>query len=90
MLGRFLRRPGGATFRRERLETPDGDFIDVDWGPDPSPHAPIVLILHGLEGSSRRSYVRNVARELLDAQSEARFDPISPTRAGGARSRGEL
>lgn len=50
---------------RERLETPDGDFLDVDWGPDPGPDAPLALILHGLEGSSRRRYVRSVARELV-------------------------
>lgn len=51
---------------RERLETPDGDFLDVDWGSDPGPGAPVVLILHGLEGSSRRHYVWSMARELLD------------------------
>jgi len=40
---------------RERLPTPDGDFLDLDWfGPDA---APIVLLLHGLTGSSRSHYV---------------------------------
>ena len=48
------------------METPDGDFLDVDWGPDPRPGAPVALVLHGLEGSSRRRYVRSVARALLD------------------------
>lgn len=65
LLARALRSAKGAAFVRERLETPDGDFLDVDWGPDPAPDAPVVLVLHGLEGSSRRSYVRNVCRELL-------------------------
>ena len=32
---------------RERLELPDGDFIDLDWTPDN--RGPIVVILHGLE-----------------------------------------
>ncbi len=50
--------------RRERIPTPDGDFLDVDWGPDPAPTSPVVLVIHGLEGSSRRSYVLNVCREL--------------------------
>jgi len=50
---------------RERWELPDGDFLDVDLGPDPAPDAPVVLVLHGLEGSSRRRYVLNVCRELL-------------------------
>lgn len=66
LAARVLRSPAGPPFERERFTTEDGDFIDVDWAPDPGPEAPIVLILHGLEGSSRRRYVRNVARELLD------------------------
>ena len=65
VIARVLRPEAGPPFERERFDTPDGDFLDVDWGPDPAPEAPIVLILHGLEGSSRRRYVRNVAGELL-------------------------
>lgn len=65
LMARVLRPDGGPAADRERFMTPDGDFLDVDWGPDPGPHAPIVLILHGLEGSSRRRYVRSVARALL-------------------------
>jgi uncharacterized protein len=49
---------------RERLTTPDGDFLDLDFGPDPGPHAPAVLVLHGLEGSSARRYVRLAMSEL--------------------------
>ncbi|MEM7415575.1 MAG: hydrolase [Gemmatimonadota bacterium] len=65
LLARALRSPNGPTFERERIETPDGDFLDLDWTADPSDRAPIALILHGLEGNARRRYVRNVARELL-------------------------
>jgi predicted alpha/beta-fold hydrolase len=65
LIGRVLRSPEGPAFQRERLETDDGDFLDVDWGPDPAEDAPIVLVLHGLEGSSRRRYVRSVCRALL-------------------------
>jgi hypothetical protein len=50
---------------RERWELPDGDFLDLDMGPEPDPRAPLVLILHGLEGSSRRRYVLSACRELL-------------------------
>ncbi len=53
--------------KRERVSTPDGDFLDLDWTDDPGDSAPVVLILHGLEGSSRRRYVRSVARRLLEA-----------------------
>lgn len=41
--------------RRERVPTPDGDFFDVDWLDGPPP-APLLLVLHGLEGSARSHY----------------------------------
>jgi predicted alpha/beta-fold hydrolase len=41
---------------RERFDTPDGDFVDVDWLPG-GPDAPLLLVLHGLEGSARSHYV---------------------------------
>lgn len=63
---RLLRSTRGPTVTRERLTTPDDDFIDVDWSPSTSEDAPIVVVLHGLEGSSKRRYVRSVCRELHD------------------------
>jgi predicted alpha/beta-fold hydrolase len=53
--------------QRERLTTPDEDFLDLDWAPDPAPDAPVVLVMHGLEGSARRRYMLNACRELLRA-----------------------
>lgn len=41
----------------ERMELPDGDFIDLGWTPSPSPRSPIVLLLHGLEGSMNSHYI---------------------------------
>ncbi|MGC3998642.1 MAG: alpha/beta fold hydrolase [Anaeromyxobacter sp.] len=46
--------------RRERWELPDGDFLDVDRFAGPSPDAPVLVVLHGLEGSSRAPYVRGL------------------------------
>jgi predicted alpha/beta-fold hydrolase len=46
---------------RERWETPDADFVDVDVLSG-RPGAPSVLVLHGLEGSSRSGYVAAVLR----------------------------
>lgn len=46
-------------YRRERWETPDADFIDLDWI-DGDPHAPCVVLFHGLEGSSRSHYARRL------------------------------
>jgi len=48
-------------FRRERWELPDGDFLDVDRLDAPLAGGPILVISHGLEGSSRASYVRGLA-----------------------------
>jgi len=63
--GKLLRPKIALPLRRERIETPDGDFLDLDFGPKPFPDAPIVVVLHGLEGSSRRNYVLLTCRELL-------------------------
>lgn len=45
-------------YRREIWPTPDHGQIAVDWLDGPSPHAPLVLLLHGLEGSSHSHYAR--------------------------------
>ncbi len=47
---------------RERWETPDGDFVDVDVLEGATKDAPALLILHGLEGSSRSGYVTAILR----------------------------
>jgi predicted alpha/beta-fold hydrolase len=49
-----------VTLTRERLELPDGDFIDLDWSDNKG--GPIVLILHGLEGSADSPYARGMLR----------------------------
>ncbi len=46
-------------YRRERWDTPDGDFIDLDWL-DGTAGAPCVALFHGLEGSSRSHYARRL------------------------------
>lgn len=55
-------------YRRERLETPDGDFLDLDWvdGQSPAMARPLLVLFHGLEGSSRSHY----ARALMHAVAE--------------------
>ncbi|HUF49922.1 MAG TPA: alpha/beta fold hydrolase [Longimicrobiales bacterium] len=64
LAGRYLRRFAEPAFRRERIELPDGDFVDLDHVPGPTGNAPIVLLLHGLEGSARRGYAINTYHEL--------------------------
>jgi predicted alpha/beta-fold hydrolase len=44
-------------FLRDRWDTPDGDFIDVDWlQPAAAQGAPLWVMFHGLEGSSSSHY----------------------------------
>lgn len=68
VLANGLRSRSGVAFRRFRLDTPDGDFLDLDFAavaghPLPS-GAPLVLLLHGLEGSARRGYACETYRQL--------------------------
>ena len=59
----LFRRVRLVTAERERIETPDGDFLDVDW--ERSRRSERVAILsHGLEGSSRDTYVQGMAAAL--------------------------
>jgi predicted alpha/beta-fold hydrolase len=57
-----LRRVRGVRYERERIETPDGDFLDLDASRVGADRA--VVISHGLEGSADRAYVRGMARAL--------------------------
>src|SRR5438874_12075846 len=50
-------------WKRERWDTPDGDFIDVDRLAGPA-DSPLVVLFHGLEGGSSSHYARAFAREL--------------------------
>jgi len=50
------RRPPAVVWRRERWDTPDGDFVDVDFAGASAAAAPALVLLHGLEGSSRSHY----------------------------------
>ena len=47
-------------YRRERWATPDADFIDVDWQGEDS-KAPLLVLFHGLEGSSGSHYAQAFA-----------------------------
>lgn len=56
-----FRRKRLTGLERERLETPDGDFLDLDWLPG-KPESPILLVVHGLEGSVDSHYVGGLFR----------------------------
>lgn len=53
-----------VAYRRERWDTPDGDFVDVDWLA--APHrsaAPLLALFHGLEGCSGSHYAHALMAE---------------------------
>jgi uncharacterized protein len=59
-----LRRPPRVPLERERWETPDGDFIDVDFAGDATAARRLVLF-HGLEGSADSHYARAIAAHAI-------------------------
>ncbi len=65
---RFLRPGGNMPLWRERIELPDGDFVDLDFVTDPKTlpgnGRPLVLLLHGLEGSAQSKYALEAYRAL--------------------------
>jgi predicted alpha/beta-fold hydrolase len=47
-------------YQRERMDTPDGDFLDLDWAVKKS--STLVILSHGLEGDTHRPYVTGMVR----------------------------
>ena len=59
----YLFRPTKKQFyERERIDTPDNDFLDLDWVK--VGHKDLVIISHGLESSSHAKYVQGTADHL--------------------------
>jgi predicted alpha/beta-fold hydrolase len=49
--------PPRVALQRSRWETPDGDFVDVDFAGDAA-LPKLMVLFHGLEGSSDSHYAR--------------------------------
>lgn len=60
------RRVPPLLLERERWDTPDDDFLDVYFH-TPSPGAPLVLLLHGLEDNAETTYVRGFMQAIAAA-----------------------
>jgi len=58
-----MRRVENVPYERERIRTTDNDFLDLDWLRNG--HKQLVIISHGLEGSSRRAYIMGMSRALF-------------------------
>lgn len=59
----LFRRVPLVTLERERIATPDGDFLDLDWAVQ-NRAARLATLSHGLEGDSRNTYVQGMAAAL--------------------------
>lgn len=56
----LFRKVNNIKYKRERIETLDKDFIDIDWSKVESKK--LLILLHGLEGSSNGQYIKGMAR----------------------------
>lgn len=59
----FRHAPNPPDYRRERLTTPDHDFIDVDYCG--TGDQPLIMLIHGLTGSSQSDYIKGLQSVLL-------------------------
>lgn len=74
VLANKLRKTNGIILEREKFDTPDGDFLVIDFASfsgqhrlDIPPTAPLLLCLHGLEGSAEAVYMLETYRNALPA-----------------------
>ncbi|MCB0667965.1 MAG: alpha/beta fold hydrolase, partial [Saprospiraceae bacterium] len=54
----LFRKIDDVGYERQRLELPDGDFIDLDWVKKGADH--LLILCHGLEGSSQSQYMKGM------------------------------
>ncbi len=67
----LFRKVNGLDQKRERLELPDGDFMDLDWSFAEKPSKKVVILLHGLEGNAQRPYITGSAKAFNEAGIDA-------------------
>jgi uncharacterized protein len=56
----LVRRVSLHAYERERIITPDDDFLDIDWLRQSS--TKLVIVSHGLEGNTERAYIKGMAK----------------------------
>ncbi|MFN8338074.1 MAG: alpha/beta fold hydrolase [Saprospiraceae bacterium] len=60
----LFRKKPSLSFIRERIDTPENDFFDVDWI-HKDKNSKLVILMHGLEGSSASQYINGISRLLV-------------------------
>ncbi len=66
IFGGVFRKGPELSLRRERLTTPDGDFLNLDWL-DGDSNKPLVIVMHGLGSSAHVSYILSFLGEIQKA-----------------------
>lgn len=67
----LFRKVEQVQYQRERIDTPDDDFLDLDW--IKNKNKKLVIISHGLEGSADRPYMKGMAKVF----SEKNYDVLA-------------
>ena len=62
ILSSTCRTISGVEYKRERIPTPDDDFLDLDWSS--SGRKRLAVLSHGLEGNSHRVYIKGMVKVL--------------------------
>jgi hypothetical protein len=65
----LFRKVEGVHYRREKLPTPDRDFLLLDWSAGDNDQ--LAIISHGLEGDSQRPYIRGMVKAFRQAGYDA-------------------
>lgn len=63
----LLRPQPHLPLRGERLELPDGDFVDLGWAGERYADSPIAVLVHGLGGGVDSKYIRGLGARLVSA-----------------------
>jgi predicted alpha/beta-fold hydrolase len=71
---RSLARRYRVQYRRQRWETPDNDFIDLDWLDPAADGDKLIVVFHGLEGYSQSHY----ALSLMTVAAQQRWHGVVP------------
>ena len=56
----YFHKVTGVQYHRERIETPDDDFLDLDWSR--KGHERVLIACHGLEGSTESTYLKSLIK----------------------------
>ncbi len=64
LLPTLYRRFSNVHFLSQKLELPDGDFVDLAWTDKPTNGKPVVILFHGLSGSIHSPYARGMMQAI--------------------------